>query len=185
MSLTQHVRSPTHIQGHILDLVISRNSDNIIQGRPISDRYISDHCSVLCCLSAPRPSPTVKHISFRKLKTLDFNAFKDDTALSDLFSDAHPEKIVDLYNNTLRLLLDRHAPITSKKVVFRPKIPWINNNIIEAKRQRRKAERKSRSTRCQSDFIYISVYFDSGSLHHDYVVITDLYLVFSISILCK
>ena len=28
--LTQHVRSPTHIQGHILDLVITRNSDNII-----------------------------------------------------------------------------------------------------------------------------------------------------------
>ena len=36
MCLTQHVRSPTHIQGHILDLVITRNSDNIIKGRPIS-----------------------------------------------------------------------------------------------------------------------------------------------------
>ena len=153
MCLTQHVRSPTHIQGHILDLVITRNSDNIIQWRPISDRYISDHCSVLCSLSAPRPSPTVKHISFRKLKTLDLNAFKDDIARSDLFSDADPEKLVDLYNNTLRLLLDRHAPITSKKVVFRPNIPWINNNIIKAKRQRRKAERKWRSTRCESDLI--------------------------------
>ena len=47
MCLTQHVRSPTHIQGHILDLVITRNSDNIIKGRPISDRYISDNCSVV------------------------------------------------------------------------------------------------------------------------------------------
>ena len=35
MCLTQHVRSPTHIQGHILDLVIIRNSDNIIQGRSL------------------------------------------------------------------------------------------------------------------------------------------------------
>ena len=68
MCLTQHVRSPTHIQGHILDLVITRNSDNIIKGRPISHRYFSDHCSVLCSLSVPRPSPTVKHISFRNLK---------------------------------------------------------------------------------------------------------------------
>lgn len=33
MCLTQHVRSPTHIQGHILDLVITRNFDDIIQGR--------------------------------------------------------------------------------------------------------------------------------------------------------
>ena len=52
MCLTQHVRSPTHIQGHILDsVVITRNSDNIIQGRPISDRYISDHCSVCSAVS--------------------------------------------------------------------------------------------------------------------------------------
>ena len=41
----------------------------------------------------------------------------------------------------------------SKKVLFRPKVPWINSNIIKAKRQRRKAERKWRTTRCQSDLI--------------------------------
>ena len=96
MCLTQHVRSPTHIQGHIFDLVISRNSDNIIKGRPIADRFISDHCSVLCGLSAPRPSPIVKQISFRKLNTLNLTAFKDDIAHSDLFNDVDPEKLVDL-----------------------------------------------------------------------------------------
>ena len=133
MCLTQHARSPTHIQGHILDLVITRNSDNIIKGRPISDRYISDHCSVLCSLSVPRPSPTVKHMSFRKRKALDLTAFKDDIARIDSFNDAAPEKLVDLYDNTLRLLLDRHAPIMSKKVFFRPKAAWINSDIIKAK----------------------------------------------------
>ena len=46
---------------------------------------------------------------------------------------ADPEKLVHSYN-TLRLLLDRHAPIMSKKVLFRPKVPWINSDIIEAKR---------------------------------------------------
>ena len=122
MCLTQHA----HIQGHILDLRITRNSDNIIKGRPISDRYISDHCSVLCNHSAPGPSPTVKHVSFRKLKTLDLTAFKGDTACSHVFNDADPEKLVDLYNNTLRLLLDRHAPITSKTVLFRPIVPWMS-----------------------------------------------------------
>ncbi|KAK2558381.1 hypothetical protein P5673_019075, partial [Acropora cervicornis] len=83
-------------------------------------------------LSAPRPSPTVKHISFQKFNTLDLNAFKDDIAQSDLSHDADPEKLGDLYNNTLRLRLDRQ--ITSKKVLFRPSVP-------------RKAERKWRSTR--------------------------------------
>ena len=96
----------------------------------------------------------MKHISFRKLKTLGLTAFKDDIARIDLFNnDADPEKLVDPYNNTLRLLLDRHAPIMSKKVLFRPTVPWINSDIINAKRQRRKAERKWRTTRCQSDLI--------------------------------
>ena len=93
----------------------------------------------------------MKHISFRKLKTLDLTEFKDDIARIDLFDDADPEKLVDLYNNTLRLLLDRHAPIMSKKVLFQPKVPWINSDIIKAKSQLRKAERKWRTTRCQSD----------------------------------
>ena len=119
-----------------MDWVITRSSGNIIQGRTISDRYISEHCSVLCSLSAPRPLPTVKHISFRKLTTLDLNKFKDDyIARSNLSRDDDPEKLVDLYNNTSRLLLGRHAQITSKKVLFRP-------NVL------RKAERKWRSTRC-------------------------------------
>ena len=74
-----------------LDLVITHNSDNVIKGRPISDNFISDHCSVLCSLSAPRPSPIVKQISFRKLKTLDLTAFKDDISRSDLFNDVDPD----------------------------------------------------------------------------------------------
>ena len=95
----------------------------------------------------------MKQISFRKLQTLDLTAFKDDIARSDLFNDVNHEKLVELYNNTLRLLLDRHTPITSKKVLFRPNVPWINSDIIKAKRQRRKAERKWRTTRCQYDLI--------------------------------
>jgi len=65
----------------------------------------------------------VKQISFRKLKTLDLTAFKDDIARSDLFNDVDPEKLVNLYNNTLRLLLDCHAPITSKKSFISTQFP--------------------------------------------------------------
>ena len=84
---------------------------------------------------------------------MDLTAFKGDIARSDLFNDVDPEKLVDLYNNTLCLLLERHAPVTSKKVLFRPNVPWINSDIIKAKRQHRKAERKWRTTRCQYDLI--------------------------------
>ena len=94
----------------------------------------------------------MKHISFRKLKTLDLTVFKDDIARSDLFNDADPEKLVELYNNTLRLRLDRHVPITLKKVLFQPNVPWIKSDIIEAKRQSRKAETEKMENYEMSNF---------------------------------
>ena len=51
----------------------------------------------------------------------------------------------------MRSILDRLAPMTSKRVFARPSAPWMSINIVEAKRQRRKAERTWRSPKCQSD----------------------------------
>ena len=70
--------------GHILDLIITHSSDNIIKGTPSPDSFLSHHCSVLCCLNVTKVQATVKHISFRKLKSLDLVAFKNDIASSDL-----------------------------------------------------------------------------------------------------
>ena len=139
--------------GHILDLIITRSSDNIIKGTPSPDSFLSDHCSVWCCLNVMKVLATVKHISFRKLKSLDLVAFKNDIAGSDLCNIASNDcnEVTELYNNYMRSILDRHAPMTSKRVLARPSAPWMSSNIIEAKRQPRKAEIKWRSSKCQSD----------------------------------
>ena len=51
-----------------------------------------------------------------------------------------PDELVALFDNTLRSLLDRHAPVKHKNITIRPCVPWMNEEIILAKRQRRKAE---------------------------------------------
>ena len=153
LCLTQHVKSPVPVIGHIVDLIITRSSDNIIKGTPSPDSFLSDHCSVWCCLNVTKVLATVKHISFRKLKSLDLVAFKNDIASSDLYNIASTDcnEVAELYNNCMRSILDRLAPMTSKRVFARPSAPWMSSNIIEAKRQRRKAEIKWRSSKCQSD----------------------------------
>ena len=50
VGLQQHVEQYTHVQGHTLDLVISRRSDNIIEDSPCVDRFLSDHGTVLFSL---------------------------------------------------------------------------------------------------------------------------------------
>ena len=138
LCLTQHVKSPTHVMGHILDLIISCSSDNIIKGTPSPDSFLSDHCSVLCCLNVRKVLATVKHISFRKLKSLDLVAFKNDIASSDLCNIASKDcnEVAELYNNCMHSILDHHAPMTSKRVLACPSAPCMSRNIIEAKHQR-------------------------------------------------
>ena len=46
MSLTQHVAKPTHEHGRTLDLVITRESTNLICGRPAPDILSSDHLAL-------------------------------------------------------------------------------------------------------------------------------------------
>ncbi|PIK54972.1 hypothetical protein BSL78_08111 [Apostichopus japonicus] len=49
-------------------------------------------------------------------------------------------------------LLNKHAPLSTKRVVIRPKQPWFTNSLHSAKRNRRKAERKWISSRSLIDF---------------------------------
>lgn len=49
--LQQHVTEATHLPGHILDLLITRVSEDLVRGVPLIDRYISDHAIIMCWLS--------------------------------------------------------------------------------------------------------------------------------------
>ena len=64
-----------------------------------------------------------------------------------------PDERAALFDNTLRSLLDRHAPVKHKNITIRPCVPWMNDEIILAKRQRRKAERKWRASRAHIDLL--------------------------------
>ena len=52
--LTQHIVAATHIDGHTLDLVITRSSDDFIYDSFVSD-LISDHFAVISVVRAHKP----------------------------------------------------------------------------------------------------------------------------------
>ena len=79
-SLRQHVVSPTQVCGHTLDLIITRQSDQIIRFTPKVDRYISDHASVLCQLRSSKPPLTIRTVSYRKCESVDVVSLNADLA---------------------------------------------------------------------------------------------------------
>ena len=51
VGLWQHVKKSTHNDGHTLDLIIAHFTDSKICKEPQVDRFISDHMSVMSCIS--------------------------------------------------------------------------------------------------------------------------------------
>ena len=52
---------------------------------------------------------------------------------------------------SVKSVFDHHAPVISKTVTIRKKVPWFDSKALELKRIRRKLERKWRSTRLHVD----------------------------------
>ena len=69
-NFSQHVTSITLKAGHTLDLVITRDSEAVIDNVTVSD-LLSDHALVLVRVKYPKPLPTWITTITRKLRGLD------------------------------------------------------------------------------------------------------------------
>ena len=78
MGLVQHAKRPTHIHGHTLDLIITWQADDIVDGEPLSERYFSDHAAVICKPSVAKPPLRINHAEYRKFKSIDITKLKKD-----------------------------------------------------------------------------------------------------------
>ena len=155
MGLIQHVLQPTHELGHTLDLIITRISDNIIAGCPYTGELFSDHFPVFCQLKSERPPVAVKHLQFRKIKSIDRDQFSEAICSSQLCLEPPDDldTLVNCYNETLRSVLDTYAPVLSCDIIVRPRALWFNEDIRKAKRTRQRAEKKWRTTRLPADLV--------------------------------
>ena len=115
--------------------------------------------TVLFSLKSIKPSLLEKTISYRKLKSIDLNSLQSDLTATDLCRNP-PEVLEDLakcYNSTLKVVLDKHAPLITRSIKERLCVPWFNEVIKTAKRERRKAEKRWRRIRLDSDLAAFKV----------------------------
>ena len=66
-NLKQHVATPTHSRGHILDLIITRPEDDLVDGIVVRDPTLSDRFAVHCTLKLSKPRAEQHNIRYRKL----------------------------------------------------------------------------------------------------------------------
>ena len=87
----------------------------------------------------------------RNLRDVDLDKMVSDLENSDLILNPPQDldSLVSCYNHTLRKIFDTHAPVTEKEIVLRPRSPWYDESIMQAKRERRKAERLFRKSKTE------------------------------------
>ena len=156
--LSQVIDFPTHDAGNTLDLVILPSDSPFtlaVKYLPVSP---SDHLPILCTLPAVIPeasAPVMK--SFRRIQSIDMERFSSDVVSSSLVIDppsSLPE-LINCYNNTLSSILDKHAPLITKRVKVRKSNPWYTPALAALKKQCRKLEHLWLRTRSVADRIVL------------------------------
>ncbi len=144
--LVQHVTSATHCAGHTLDVVVTL-SDCPVHNVCVQPPSLSDHsvitASVELHLGRGQLAGSVHR---RQWRQFDCDAFCDDLRQSDLLLEP-PADVVNLvacYNDTLRALLDKHAPFTTIKPRAHINAPWYDRQCQQAKAVTRRLERAYR-----------------------------------------
>ena len=83
LGLDQHVMFPTHRSNNTLDLVFTEclSTHRILSCKPRS--YLSDHAAVEFLLSVKKEHMFSKHVTIRKLKSIDIPSFTEDLQLDE------------------------------------------------------------------------------------------------------
>ena len=140
--LQQHITGPTHKHNHILDLIITRQSDQLLGNTPRINQYISDHAAVLFSIRCDKPPFRVRKVSYQKLQLVSVVSLNKDLATSELCLNPSDDlqELVSACNNALMAALDKHAPLMTRTIVQRTRVPWFRQEVWEAKRPERSLE---------------------------------------------
>jgi hypothetical protein len=146
-NLIQHVTGPTHLNGHTLDWILSRESEDIVS-KTVNSSFISDHCFIHCTLKLTKPPLPREMHTYRSYKSVEPAVLAAELEASSLLQNppGDLDALIDQYNRTLSELIDKHAPLRKRVVTIRPVSLWYNQEIHAAKINRRKCEARWRKT---------------------------------------
>ena len=104
VGLDQHVHTPTYCSGHTLDLIVTRQTDQIIASSSRADCLFSDHMPVFCQLQLDRVPRINSKVSYRNVAAINLDALQKDLSNSILYENVESfdvNELVNCYNKTL------------------------------------------------------------------------------------
>ena len=176
-SLTQHIKEPTHTAGHILDVLITKTLSKIMpESITVHDPGFSDndgncltchHFAIDFSFCYKKPLPAKKIIKYRNLKNIDIKSIAqavNKLSLESKLTECDTvDDMVSIYSDSLKSILDLHAPTLTRTVTDRSKSPWFTSELLAMKSEKRKLERQWKKSKRKSDHIAYRQYCASYS----------------------
>jgi len=157
-SLTQLVSGPTHISGHTLDVVITKQGNKCTEAVDVDKINLSDHYPIRYSVKHVQRGHGRRETYIRSWKTIDMAEFNRDLAqmLDANIRDAVScVKLLDDIHSCLLATVDKHAPLKKIVVKDRPNTPWYTKSLRDLKRETRHYERRwRRYGRPDDEFAY-------------------------------
>ena len=128
----------TETSESLLDLILTRNSEKILNYGQFPVPGICHHDLIFASYSLKVPKVRAKVISYRDFSRLNHDAILQDAAqipwdLMYSFPDINDR--LNFFNRSIVHLLDTHVPLRKKRVT-RPASPWLTAEIKNLMRQR-------------------------------------------------
>ena len=151
--LQQHIAEPTHRKGHTLDVVITPNKTNYLSNSNITEVDLSDHYLIDFLIFCQPIMREMKTITYRCTKNVDNELFRREVKerLDAIPPTTSVLEKVNKYNTALSEIVEKHAPLKTRKIKEVPEAPWFDNEYAELRKIRRKAEKKYRRSKKEED----------------------------------
>ena len=154
-NLRQHVTSSTHKDGNLLDLIFDQESDDdFITAVKVSPVPFSDHYLIEADLSVVKEKKPLLKVKKRRLNKLDLESFRTGMLNKKTFQNpaSDVDAFVDQFEGDVTRILDEMVPEqTCTKSRSSKTHCWLSAAAMEAKRVRRRLERRWIHTQREED----------------------------------
>ena len=134
--------------GNIIDWILYRESDALVKNCKVNHMLTSDHVAVTCTLNEFKPAKEFTCRVARNFKNINKEKFRSD--IKSMVTNFGKDVTAEEFDTGLIKLIDQHAPEERKWIPpgreNKPWFPLVRDELTQAKRIRRRAERKWRKT---------------------------------------
>jgi len=126
--------------------------DHLVEKVESYDCGFPGHYPLFSRLLTTKSRQESRTVTYRKYSRVNLEEFKTESDVQNSFSTLCDEsknvhQLVELYDQNLSCIIDKHAPLKTRKIPVRLESEWYNVSIRKEKQRRRQLERLWRKTR--------------------------------------